>query len=309
MAKKKIIKTEPTAPEQVSPTPVESESQTLGQILQQARRRHNMKLATAAKKLKIKEIYLEALEQGHYYTFPALVYGAGFLRSYATFLGLDADTLVDRFHRETTDIHEEPLDMPRTQDPDIFPSVKAIVLSLGGLLLLYIAWTVFHILTYQPFPDIKMPQMEQVMPAPDVMTEAPVTADELTLQTVKEVAPQPMAQPIQQPAKPEPVVKSTPARKPITYGMNPPMRVSFVATRDNVSIEVRDIEEGTILLRTNLNQGDRYNPVEDPDGLVLKTENAGGLDVYVDGRKVRTLGKLGQAKAGIQMDAANLLKD
>ena len=82
-------------------------------------------------------------------------------------------------------------------------------------------------------------------------------------------------------------------------------RVSLVAT-DKVWIEVRDVEADRVLLEKTLDVGDKYNPDEDSEGLVLKTTNAGGLDVYIDGKKKKALGNKGQTKAGITLDAAGL---
>ena len=92
------------------------------------------------------------------------------------------------------------------------------------------------------------------------------------------------------------------------YGLKETARVSFVATA-KTWIEIRDTEADSILLSQNLDVGDRYNPDEDSEGMVLKTSNAGGLDVYVDGRKIGPLGRKGQTKAGIQMDADSLMKE
>ena len=271
---------------------------TLGMALQQARQARHMKLPSIAKKLKIKEVYLDALERGHYYRFPALVYGIGFLRTYATFLGLDADDMVARFHRETTDILSDPIDIPHNADPHLIPPVKTIVKSIIGLFLLYLIWNVYKIMTHNPFPEIEMPTVETTVKTKADTVKAPLTPDELPMPTLQE-----------EPAvKTKPLPPPLPKRTPKVYGLKKAARVSFVAT-GKTWIEIRDTEEDSILLTQTMETGDRYNPDEDSEGLVLKTTNAGGLDIYIDGKKVRTLGRAGQTKAGIQMDAASLMKD
>lgn len=67
---------------------------TVGQILSQARRAKGVTLEQAAGALNIRPRYLAALEADDWNHFPAVVYGLGFLRSYARYLGLDADALV-----------------------------------------------------------------------------------------------------------------------------------------------------------------------------------------------------------------------
>ena len=275
---------------------------TLGDVLRHARQSQRMKFPSIAKKLKIKEVYLEALESGHYYKFPALVYGVGFLRSYAKFLGLDADELVRRFRKETMGIRAEPLDMPHNADQHILPSAKTVLKSILALLLLYLAWNFYKIMTYTPFPEPKLPVQEQVT-SPEPTSSFPVTVDELIAPKVTEVvAPKEVEKEV---VRKEVVA---PQRVPQVYGLKQPSRVSFVAT-GKTWIEIRDTEADSVLLAQDLEAGDRYNPDEDSEGLVLKTTNAGELDVYIDAQKVKTLGKKGQAKAGIPLDAEGLMKE
>jgi len=286
---------------------------TLGMKLQQARHQQHIKLSSVSKKLCIKETYLEALEEGRYYAFPALVYGAGFLRAYATFLGLDANEMAERFRRETTDINTESLDMPRATEPGALPKPKTIIKSLLVLLLLYLVWNAVKIITHKPFPEPALPVVEERAPADPAVQEVPVTVDEL-------VPPQPEEKNKEKSGKGQTQkdvkqVKAdtasavlVPKKTGVSYGLKTPARVSFVAT-DRVGIEILDTEANSVLFQKTLEPGDRYNPVDGVDGMVLRTTNAGGLDVYIDGKKVKTLGKKGQAKTGVSMSAADLLKD
>ena len=269
---------------------------TLGVVLQQARQGKHMKLPSISKKLKIKEIYLEALEKGDYHVFPALVYGVGFLRSYATFLELNADEMVARFHKETAGIKEETLDMPRAHNPKILPSPKVTFWSLVVLFFLYLIWNWFQVMTDNPLSAIEKPVLFNVTEVVNVDEPAPLTADEI-----------PDAEKTEDQAASETEATAT-QRTPMVYGLKTPARVSFVAT-DKTTVEIRDTEADSVLLKKDLEVGDIYNPVADSEGLVLKTTNAGGLDVYVDGKKIKALGKKGQTRTGVQMDAKSLLKD
>lgn len=271
---------------------------TLGVVLQQARQAKHMKLPSISKKLRIKEVYLESLEKGDYSVFPALVYGVGFLRSYASFLDLDPDEMIARFHKETSDIKEEPLDMPRSHDAKILPSKKVTVISLLLLFFLYLIWNWYQIVTTDPLRALNKPTTTKTVEIIIPDEPSPVTADEIP---APEPAPQKTTE-TKAPAKPE----ST--HTPVVYGLKTPARVSFVAT-GKTTIEIRDLEANSVLLKKDLDTSDRYNPDADSDGLALKTTNAGALDVYVDGKKVKTLGKKGQVRTGIQLDAAHLLKD
>lgn len=95
---------------------------------------------------KIRIAYLEALERGDYGVLPGVVYAIGFLRSYARFLGLDADALVDRY-RKISGIAEQP-EVPVPQGTGIklwgqsrigrvFLVMAVIGLLLAGISLVY----------------------------------------------------------------------------------------------------------------------------------------------------------------------------
>src|SRR5271155_3911329 len=54
--------------------------------------------------LKIRPAVLIAIENGRFYELPGPAYAVGVVRSYATYLGLDAEALVVRFKSETSEI-------------------------------------------------------------------------------------------------------------------------------------------------------------------------------------------------------------
>ena len=113
---------------------------TLGQTLRAKREKKKLSLEDVAKKLCIKDIYIKALEEGHYYAFPNRVYGIGFLRTYSKFLGLDSDLMVAEFHAETSDIKVAPLDMPVIEKHFALPSKKTLAIVAIVLLAVIIIW-------------------------------------------------------------------------------------------------------------------------------------------------------------------------
>lgn len=70
----------------------------LGEILRDARQKRNLSLAEVALATRIKEPYLEALEEGEYSLLPGSAYVTGFLRNYARFLGLHPDDVTEEYH-------------------------------------------------------------------------------------------------------------------------------------------------------------------------------------------------------------------
>jgi len=68
----------------------------IGQLLRQTREAKELSLADAEEQTRIRQRYLSALESGDWDDLPNPVAARGFLRTYATFLGLDAEELVDQ---------------------------------------------------------------------------------------------------------------------------------------------------------------------------------------------------------------------
>lgn len=71
-----------------------------GERLRDARERAGYSLSEAASRTRIREDYLEALEDMDPRGLPARAYAIGYLRTYATFLGLDGYVIVEQFKRE-----------------------------------------------------------------------------------------------------------------------------------------------------------------------------------------------------------------
>jgi hypothetical protein len=80
--------------------PRDGEQMRIGEVLKSARTRQGMEIATAEERTKIRTKYLRAMEAEDWEVLPSPAYAKGFLRTYSTLLGLDADTIVDEFRRQ-----------------------------------------------------------------------------------------------------------------------------------------------------------------------------------------------------------------
>lgn len=76
------------------------ESLTLGEKLKKLRGDFRMSLSEISKSTRIQVKYLEYLESGEYNKLPADVYVRGFLRSYAHYLNIDEQALINLYERE-----------------------------------------------------------------------------------------------------------------------------------------------------------------------------------------------------------------
>ena len=109
--------------------------------LREARNRGGYSIADAAHVLRIQEHYLEALEEGRFDLIPGSTYAIGFLRSYAGFLGLDPDEIIDAFKREQgLERSEQRLAFPSPSDTSPKPKFWLILLVLVMAGLAYGGW-------------------------------------------------------------------------------------------------------------------------------------------------------------------------
>jgi transcriptional regulator with XRE-family HTH domain len=79
----------------------------IGSSLRQARQRGGLELSDVERETRIRSRYLRALEEDRFDLIPGRAYAKGFLRTYADFLGLDADRFVEELAARLPDEHEE----------------------------------------------------------------------------------------------------------------------------------------------------------------------------------------------------------
>lgn len=93
---------------------------TAGEMLRDARTtgRRKREISTIAKQLCIREEFLQALEDGNYAFIPELVYVLGFARNYAIELGLDPTELIEKIKTEMGVVKSEISVAPGEIIPD-----------------------------------------------------------------------------------------------------------------------------------------------------------------------------------------------
>ncbi len=89
---------------------------TLGETLRQARLDKGVSLADAARETRIRRSYLEALEAEDAAALPPQVYTRGFLKTYAEYLGLSPESMVDLYQPST---RREPSTTLRSAVPHV----------------------------------------------------------------------------------------------------------------------------------------------------------------------------------------------
>lgn len=114
-----------------------SDFSTVGLMLRETRERYGLTLRDVANALRIRVVYLHALEEGRFADLPGRPYVTGFLRSYAEYFSLDGDEVVSRFREERADagrpaklVFPEP--PPETRFPIGAMLALLVVVSIVG---------------------------------------------------------------------------------------------------------------------------------------------------------------------------------
>jgi cytoskeletal protein RodZ len=133
---------------------------TLPERLIAAREAKGVDLLRAERETKIRRAYLAALEAGDYAQLPGTVYARGFIRNYATYLGIDPDEALAMYTRErgTYGPTDPVLVVPRgVQAPRralvIPPGLVAVVL-VGLAAVLILVYIAFQLVRFNEPPPI-----------------------------------------------------------------------------------------------------------------------------------------------------------
>jgi cytoskeleton protein RodZ len=139
---------------------------TVGQYLRQEREKRKVTLDSVAKVTRITKENLEALETDEFQAISAPVFVRGFLRNYATFLGLDPQELVARYDAQTDLIKisgaKEAPEPSKDENP-VFKYLVFLCILLAGVAIIY----------YLQKPSAPPPPASVVTPAPGSPSPAP----------------------------------------------------------------------------------------------------------------------------------------
>lgn len=301
---------------------------SVGQDLRNARLRRGDEIAAVSRALKIRKDHLEALEEDRPEDLPGRTYALGFVRSYAQYLGLEANELAARYKHDMSGrtIDEVPPIAPIHQDERRLPQGWIIIAAVLVLLLGYGAWHLFSGLgdtsqTVPPAPSlggesspapatpkpVVVPMQNGVQPS-SLVQGSLVQDESQAIDEQPEAIPAPAAGPqtpatrIGSPLPAQPQIDDT-VGSPVTgpavplqsaghvYGeQNADPRV-ILRARGTSRITVRG-PDGTLYINRDLEAGDVYR-VPNLTGLTLAVADAGAIEVDLDGQ---ALGRAGASK-------------
>lgn len=125
---------------------------SIGDVLREGRLKQRLSIDECAKRTHIAPRYLEAMEEERWDILPSESHRLGFLRLYSRFLGVSSEDILI-LYRQVKEARMSPLDVPTPKHssvPKMSLSLSAILswqrLVLGGILLLVLAWGLYHAL-------------------------------------------------------------------------------------------------------------------------------------------------------------------
>jgi cytoskeleton protein RodZ len=283
--------------------------ESVGQDLRKAREKRGEELEHISRLLKIRRDYLALLEEGAADSLPGRAYAIGFVRSYATYLGLDGNECVERLKAEIAGRgdHKEPQASAAAPPPPEWMWLQGQWI-LGGLLavaLLYAGYYLFVSATrVTEQPVLPVPARLAAEAGLPPTAEAPGEAGQ-----AQATASPSTAAPAPAPAVSSPPAQAAQAAVPAlppgeTYGaQNTNSRITLRVHRPSL-VTVAGANNRVFINRT-LQAGDRYI-VPNVAGLRLSAPDSGAVELIVDGTSVGFAGDNGVVANGMLLNPQDL---
>jgi cytoskeleton protein RodZ len=251
----------------------------LGELLKEARQNKGVSLEEVEEAIRIRTKYLQALEEEDFSIMPPKVYIKGFLRNYAVYLGLDPEEvralykgepvakrkrkfigMAGQIAGEETGPHAFPMDMSLTRSRLLaFPFLVIALAVLASLLLGLWAFRQYSPLPAETEPEIKA--------------------------TLTVVQPRPTFTPTSVVTQATPALVGTPTPKVYT-GVDVEL-VMLERAWLQVHVDGEKVFEGVFDEGTKINWTGK-------ERVAVRCNNAGGVEVILNGQNLGPLGKRGQ---------------
>lgn len=333
MSKEKIT----VEKEKVTENTVEFKEGKIGTMLHDVRVKKKLSIDDVAQNLRIKPAYLTAIEESDYEHIPTDPYGTGFIRSYASFLGLNSTRIVQIFKEELKPATEEeptvvaPVSTETNDNKELtnfelyIPNQKAILIGLGILVLTYLLWNVFSstssddqdVIDETPVASennddflvqVEDYTMETEENVSNEMNDAQVKVTEESFEEAADSNKEKEAVSKEKTEKAEGKPAEKKVEKPVeqktektTVTSSAPKKTGRVVLKIKKETWVEVKDDDKLWISKVLHAGDEYVLPEDGVGKVVSFGNTDGVDVVIDGKVVTIVSN--NKKTNISMDA------
>ncbi len=277
-----------------------------GDRLRREREMRGITLDEITESTKISRRHLDALEGEHFDQLPGGVFNKGFVRAYARFLGIDEDQAVADYSTASNEQPEPenkfPLEVHEEPDRDLNPRRSSLPLvfaiaALIGVLVGYGFW-----IKSKPHNPEAVENTHQSAPAssvnaPQANVPAPSAITPSSSEPIRASAQPAHSTPVTKPAPPEAAaVSRSPEPRPAAApgeSADPPPSVKekafFVQVKAKEDSWVSIVADGKSVMQRVL-PADKQKKIKAGKTLVLRTGNAGGIEVSFNGHPLGALG-------------------
>lgn len=274
------------------------EDVSAAEILRRTRLGYGKTLTDIERVLRIRESQIDAIEKGEVYKLPGRVYAIGFVRSYAEYLGLDGGKIVQLYKAQHLDgsMNEKAgFSIPASESKTPPVWIALMVAALG--IIAFAGWTQYQvhnrdIVTVVPpvpeeikshiakttvvdFPEVSIPSNIPRQAVSDVVASGEGASEKET------------------PVKTDQGKTAQQKKDGVTLNI---VQNSWVEIKDN---------KGKVIVSNVLKTGDQYFVPDSPD-LTMSLGNAGGVEIVLNGRVMKPLGKSGDIRRDIPLNTEYL---
>ena len=265
----------------------------IGAMLKEMRQQKGLKLVDVSKKLCIRKCYLEAIEESNYSEIPPFPYGNGFIRSYANFLGLNGDNIIELYKEETSSSKEKNMNLLEPQSEAMMPNIKHLLICLLAIALVYAGWFFYNqetkieeetTNTNQATVEETTQDYTDVIVVEEFNSETPEETNESSKENITEnqiiVSDKIYQEEIPTENKEEPITETTTDTITKSNKIEIPSTGIFVEVLKTTWVEVKDKDK--LFLSKVLQPGETYK-VPEGEGKILSVGKHDGVNIYVDG--------------------------
>jgi len=281
----------------------------LGARLREAREELELTLDEVEDRTRIRRAFIEALEEERFADLPGDVYARGFIRNYASLLGLDAEELIEAYGRA---VRRPEKAMPQVLDEPLHkrrwsPNWRTVLLaSLGVAAAAVLIWSIYGYVYVRrgPWPPwareavaVQTPSSARETPAQGARVTATPTTEPYDAPTPTRVtSSEAPANPT--PTQPPPTSPPKPTDTPVPTATDTPTPSPTPTRAGNIVVEARLIAKTYLDVRVDgervfvgIPEAGQHQQWTAQEIISLRIGNAGGVRLIVNGVDVGIMGE------------------
>ena len=263
------------------------EATTIGMFLKFTRQNQKKSIEAVSKALCIRKVYIKAIEESDFKELTPVPYGIGFVRSYADFLGLNAERIVQCYKEEAMPKKAEANNKPiiKKHTALTMPNKMQLLISISLVLGLYFIALAFNYRNTQTeaLPaqiDENLPVVVETVQEEVIAPISEAEAEKQEVQETKEVKEETVK-------VVEEYYEETPSSEETKEEVQPKENDIVVKFKGDSWIEVKD--EKTVYISGIYKKGFEYK-IPNVSNIIFSVGRYFNVDVYINGELVKVAG-------------------